>query len=44
MLDDRGDVLVARIDLFGDVNHLAGQLSLAIFDKRSKTLGHSILQ
>ena len=32
MLDDRGDVVVRRIDLFGDVNHFTGELPLAVFE------------
>jgi hypothetical protein len=43
MLNDRGNVVIRWIDLFGDVNHFTGELSLAIFNKGPQTLGHVVL-
>ena len=34
MFDDRGDIVICRIDFLGDVNHLARQLALAVCNKR----------
>jgi hypothetical protein len=41
MLDDRGNVVIRRIHLLGDVNHLARQLALAIGDESSEILSHA---
>ena len=43
MLNDRGDVVVRRIYLFGDVNHFTGKLPLAVFNKGPQTLRHVVL-
>ena len=33
MFDDRGNIVIRRIDFFGDVNHLTRQIALAIRNK-----------
>src|SRR4051794_18417832 len=42
MFDNRRNVVICRIYLFGDVNNFAWQLALAVCNKGPKVLCHSI--
>jgi hypothetical protein len=43
MLDNRGDIVMGRIDLLGNPNNLVGNLSLTVVEKSPQTLRHTPL-